>query len=321
MQLVGIAKLAAESELRESKRRVEYRELAARTYFNRCTSPRMPFTWTLNPYRGCEFGCVYCYARYTHEFMELREPEAFETRIFAKTWSGHAFRHELRRLPLGEAIALGTATDPYQPAERRYGLTRRMLEILAREGGLRLYVTTKSDLVARDADLLGEIARHGFVRVGVTITTLDERLARLIEPYAPRPALRLQAVRQLAEAGVPVGVQAMPVLPLINDSGRSLRDLALAAAAMGARSFHAAPLFVKPCAARVLFPFLDRHFPHLAAKYRARFQREAYLTGEYPKLLAGRLAEARTAAGLPDRGEFGADLPPGPQMELSFLQP
>ena len=319
MQLVGIAKMAAESELKESKRRVEYRELASKSFLNRCTSERMPFRWTLNPYRGCEFGCVYCYARYTHEFMELREPGAFETRIFAKQWNEAEFRRELRHVPLGDAIALGTATDPYQPAERRYGLSRRMLEAIARESGVRLYVTTKSDLVARDADLLGRIARDNFVRVGMTITTLDENLARLLEPFAPRPSLRLKAVKQLAEAGVPVGVQAMPVMPLINDSVRGLNELARAAAAAGARSFHAGALFLKPCSAKVFFPFLEQHFPHLAAKYRARYERAAYLKGEYPRMLAARVADARAAAGLPDRGEWGDAAPARPQLELDFV--
>jgi DNA repair photolyase len=158
--LIGIARMAAESSLLEGKRRVEYRDLASRTYVSRCPNPQLPFQWTVNPYRGCEFGCKYCYARYTHEFMELREGSLFETRIFAKQWSAHAFRQELRRLPLGEAIAIGTATDPYQPAERRYGLTRKMLEVLATEPGFRVWITTKSDLVTRDIDLLRRIAVH-----------------------------------------------------------------------------------------------------------------------------------------------------------------
>jgi DNA repair photolyase len=323
--LVGIAKLASEGELREAKRRVEYRSLETRSYFNRCANPKMPFQWTLNPYRGCEYGCVYCYARYTHEFMELRGPGAFETQIFAKQWDPAGFGREFRRLPWGEAVALGTATDPYQPAERRYGLTRKMLEALLAEcgrgEGLRLFITTKSDLAGRDAALLAEIrAAGGLVRVGMTITTLYDELARLLEPFAPRPALRLKAVEALAQAGVPVGVQAMPVLPLINDSERSLRNLALAAASAGAISFHAAPVFVKPCSAQVLFPFLEREFPHLAAKYRQRFAQQSHLRGEYPAALALRIQRAQAAAGLPDRGEWGEELAlrPPRQMELAL---
>ena len=152
--LVGIARLAREGPLLEAKARVDYAELPTRRYFNRCTSPRVPFDWTLNPYRGCEFGCKYCYARYTHEFMEYRDGLEFERKIFAKSWDARAFRAELRRIDRRESIALGTATDPYQPAERRYLLTRRMLLEFAGESGYRLGLTTKSDLVARDADQL-----------------------------------------------------------------------------------------------------------------------------------------------------------------------
>src|SRR3974390_2415426 len=132
MALVGIARLASESPLLEAKRAVEYFEITCRPILNR-TKPGMPFRWTINPYRGCEFGCKYCYARYTHEFMELWEGKDFEERIFAKEWSASVFRGELSKIPREEAIAIGTATDPYQPAERRYGVTRKILEVFAGE--------------------------------------------------------------------------------------------------------------------------------------------------------------------------------------------
>ena len=131
VKLIGIARMAAEAPCLEPKRRVEYFELGARSYLARCDNTRVPFRWTINPYRGCEFGCKYCYARYTHEFMELRDPGQFERKIYAKKFNPVRFREELRRLPLGESIALGTATDPYQPAERRYRVTRQMLEVFA----------------------------------------------------------------------------------------------------------------------------------------------------------------------------------------------
>ena len=127
--LIGIAKLATEGHLLTRKRRVEYRTLPTRKWLNRCDSKRVPFDWTLNPYRGCEFGCKYCYARYTHEFMERWDSTLFETEIYAKDWDPAKFRAELRSVRRGESIALGTATDPYQPAERRFGLTRSALEV------------------------------------------------------------------------------------------------------------------------------------------------------------------------------------------------
>src|SRR5580704_15697246 len=195
MELVGIARLASRSELLEAKREVQYFELPARSILNR-TRPNMPFQWTINPYRGCEYGCKYCYARYTHEFMEMA-PEEFEDKIYAKSAAAHLLRQELGHIDRKDYIAIGTATDPYQPAERRFGRTRSILEVFARERGRHLTITTKSDLVARDLDLLREIARANVLGVNMTITTLDEKLARLLEPRAPRPALRLETVRRL----------------------------------------------------------------------------------------------------------------------------
>src|SRR5438477_5995396 len=173
-ELVGIARLAAHSDLLEAKRRVEYFELPTRNFIGRCSGWRMPFVWTVNPYRGCEFGCKYCYARFAHEFMELRDPQQFETRIYAKRFSREAFRKELLKVKPGESVWIGTATDPYQPAERRFRITRQMLQVLAEEQGHKLGITTKSDLIARDADLLEQISRRSILHINVTITTLDE---------------------------------------------------------------------------------------------------------------------------------------------------
>jgi len=296
-QLVGIAKMAAESPSIEVKRRVEYLDLASRSLLTRCTSPRVPFEWTINPYRGCEFGCKYCYARYTHEFMELRDPESFERRIFVKHFEPAPFRKELAQVSDGESIALGTATDPYQPAERRFGITRGILQVFAASGGFRLGITTKSDLVARDADLLREIARRNYLSVHITVTTLDCDLARLIEPLAPRPDLRLDAVRKLSEAGIRVTVGCMPVLPLINDSEASLDAVAGAARAAGAVGFIGHVVFLKQCARDVFFPFLEQHFPALLRRYRERFEKSAYVSGAYPKMISERFRVVRERHG------------------------
>ena len=290
-QLVGIARLAAASDLLESKSRVQYFDLPTRRFIGRCSGSRMPFVWTLNPYRGCEFGCKYCYARFAHEFMELREPGQFETKIYAKQFSAHAFRAELSKVKRGESIWIGTATDPYQPAERRFGITRQVLEVIAEEKGHKLGITTKSDLIARDADLLGRLSRRSVLHINMTITTLDEALARALEPLAPRPQLRLAAIRKLADAGVRVTVLANPVLPLITDSFENLDAVCEAAQAAGAASFSAAPVFLKPCAQNVFFPFLESRFPHLLRRYRERFERSAYLQGDYPEILSARVKE------------------------------
>jgi DNA repair photolyase len=296
--LIGIARMAAEAPCLEPKRRVEYFELGARSYLARCDSTRLPFRWTINPYRGCEFGCKYCYARYTHEFMELRDPEAFERKIFAKAFDAVRFREELRALPLGETVALGTATDPYQPAERRYGVTRKMLEVFANMAGFRLGITTKSDLIARDLELLKEVSRRHYLTVSVTVTTVDGELARALEPMAPRPDLRLAAVRSLADAGLKVVVGCAPVMPLINDTEQSLDDLARAAASAGAVALWANVLFLKPCAYQVFLPFLEERFPALVRKYRERYERTAYLRGAYPAMIQERVENIRKRYGL-----------------------
>jgi DNA repair photolyase len=304
--LVGIARMAAQSPVLESKRRVEYRELVSRSYITRCSNPRLPFSWTINPYRGCEYACKYCYARYTHEFMELRDGVQFETEIFAKRFDPERFRRELRAIPRGDGIAIGTATDPYQPAERRYGVTRQMLEILAFEGSWSISIATKSDLPQRDRELLREVARRNRFQVCQTITTTDAALARLLEPLAPRPDLRLENVRALSEAGIRTAVFASPVMPLINDSEESLRAVAMASRAAGAQAFGARVLFLKPCAKAVFFPFLEERFPRLAAKYRRQFEDHDFLRGDYPRWIEERVDRIRAEAGFPPKTDLPA---------------
>ncbi len=296
MTLVGIARLAASSKLLEAKQAVEYFELPARSILNR-TRPNMPFRWTINPYRGCEFGCKYCYARYTHDVMELDATD-FEDKIYAKHASAALLRQELSRIDRKEHIALGTATDPYQPAERRFGRTRAILEVFARERGRFLGITTKSDLVLRDLDLLREIARSNVLGVNMTITTLDQGLARLLEPRAPRPALRLETVRRLSAAGICVSVFPNPIMPGITDGEQALDRLARAAKEAGALSFGGGPLFLMPSAQKVFFPFLDEHYPDLAPKYRETFARGAYLSKAYKEGLRDRVQRIRDRYGL-----------------------
>lgn len=298
MPLVGIARLASISPILDVKRAVSYQHLPTRAWITRCTTDRMPFDWMINPYRGCEFGCKYCYARYTHEFMELRHPEDFETRIFAKQFSRAAFRSELARIPLKEHIAIGTATDPYQPAERRFGLTHGILEVLAEERGRKLSITTKSDLIARDATLLAQIARANVVHINMTITTVDADLARRTEPRAPRPDLRLGAISQLVGRGLSAGVFASPVLPGITDSVDSLRGVARAASTAGAKYFGGGVLFLKPCARQVFLPFVDKEFPDLARKYQSLYALGDFLRGEYPAMIYRRIDAIRSECGL-----------------------
>jgi DNA repair photolyase len=291
-ELIGIARMAAQSELLEAKSEVRYFEIAARSVLNR-TTPNMPFRWTINPYRGCEFGCKYCYARYTHEFMGMEDGREFESRIYAKAAAPEILRRELRSTPRNDGIAIGTATDPYQPAERRFGRTRALLEVFAQEKGRRVSITTKSDLVSRDLDLLREVARRNVLSINLTITTLNRRLARLMEPRAPRPDLRVAAVRALSEAGLSVGVYPNPILPMITDSEASLDALAFAARQAGAQYFGGGPLFLMPSAKKIFLPFLDERFPKVAGTYRKLYAGGAYLGGEYKAQLRERVGRIR----------------------------
>jgi DNA repair photolyase len=294
-RLVGIARLAAEGDSIREGHNVEYFTLPAKSLLNRCVSKRqMPFTWTINPYRGCEFGCRYCYARYTHEFMEMRDGMEFEQKIYVKQHAAELLRHELRRVKPHESIALGTATDPYQPAERRYEVTRAILEEFARHRGFELGIVTKSNMVTRDLDLLKAVAKSNRLSVHITITTLNVELARILEPRAPRPDLRMDAVRTLADAGLRVGISCSPVVPGITDAPADLEAVIRAASEAGADYVFANPLFLKPCSAAVFLPFLEQNFPHLADNYRHRYQDRAFLPPAYGKRLSqlvGRLKE------------------------------
>jgi len=316
--LVGIAKMAAASPRLDAKSRVDYFDLQARSFITKCETDRVPFRWTINPYRGCEFGCKYCYARYAHEFMELRDPLDFERRIFVKQFDTDAFQKELGRLKPGESLAIGSATDPYQPAERRYRVTRAILEAFARTSGFRLWITSKSQLVTRDIDVLQEVARRHFVTVSMTVTTMDTELARSLEPMAPRPDLRISAVRKLTRNGIRAVVHSSPVLPLLTDSDTSLDAVAQAARGAGARGFGGNVVFLKPCAWQVFLPFLEDKFPSLVRRYRERFDRSAYLRGDYPERIQERIARIRRRYGFdqlakPDEPELW---PKDPQLSL-----
>lgn len=298
MPLVGIAKAAAAAPVLEAKRRVSYSHLATGKWINRVEDSRHSFEWSINPYRGCEMACQYCYARYTHEFMELGGGEDFETRIFAKEWRPRDFRRELDRIPLRQAIAIGTATDPYQHAERRYELTRKILEVFAGVSGRKLWITTKSDLPVRDLDVLARVARRNVLYVNFTITTLDADLARGLEPAAPRPDLRLAALTKLSDAGVRCGVIASPVLPGLNDHEPDLLRLAEAARRAGGQWFGGGVLFLKSPTREVFFDYLRREAPALSRAYESAFREGTRLPREYQQKVEDIFERVRGATGL-----------------------
>ena len=292
--LVGIARLAAQSPQAETKRqsaeKPEYFLLPVKSILNRCDSDRVPFEWTINPYRGCEFGCKYCYARYTHEYMEIDGGD-FEKKIFVKQDAAallardvsqkYSYESKASGYTQAEHIAIGTATDPYQPAEREYGVTRACLEELANREGLSISITTKSNQIVRDIDILKVIASKSALAINITVTTLKPRLARLLEPRAPRPDLRLSAVKELREAGLHVGVSASPLLPGITDGEGELERVAEAAKAVGAEWFFSGVLFLMPASAKQFLPFVREKFPRLARQYDEWYRRNGYAPEEY----------------------------------------
>jgi DNA repair photolyase len=316
---IGIARLAASSPRTDAKRGTEYFLLPVRSIVNHCDSDRVPFSWTINPYRGCEFGCQYCFARYTHEYMELDTAD-FERKIYVKRDAGPLAGRDLSTGKIGgDHIAIGTATDPYQPAEREYGATRAILEQMAARQGLRISITTKSDQVVRDIDLLQRIAERSEVSVNMSITTTSIRLARLLEPRAPRPDLRFKAVRELRGAGIAAGVFAMPILPGITDSETNLDALARAARDASAQWFAGNVLFLMPSSRKQFLPFLDRKFPKLARQYRDWYSRSGYAPENYRREISTRVRTLRSKYGLgsmpPARRGTGGD---ERQLSLSF---
>ena len=313
-RLVGIARLAASSPLAETRRkseeRPEYFVLPVKSILNRCDSNRVPFEWTINPYRGCEFGCKYCYARYTHEFMELDGSE-FEKKIYVKKDAGpllawdvahkYSYTSEASGGTKAEHIAIGTATDPYQPAEREYGVTRACLEELAKKEGLSVSIITKSDQIVRDIDVLQRIASRSDLAIDITITTLRAGLTRLLEPRAPRPDLRLAAVKKLRAAGLAVGVSASPLIPGITDRDGDLEAVAAAARDAGAQWFFSGVLFLMPSSAKQFLPFVREKFPRLAKQYEQWYAKNGYAPEEYRRKASERVTRIRETYGFRTR--------------------
>jgi DNA repair photolyase len=308
--LVGIARLAASSPSAESSRtseqRPEYFLLPVRSILNKCDSNRVPFEWTINPYRGCEFASKYCYARYTHEYMEL-DGSDFERKIFVKQDAAPLLARDVERKysyqragaddGRPEHIAIGTATDPYQPAEKEYKVTRACLEELAKREGLSVSVITKSNQIVRDIDVLQRIAARSELSLNITVTTLRTRLARLLEPRAPRPDLRIDAIRQLRAAGLRVGVSASPLIPGLTDREGDLEAVAAAVKGAGAEWFFSGVLFLMPSSAKQFLPFIREKFPKLARQYEQWYSRNVYPPEDYRRKIAERVAKIRVKHG------------------------
>jgi DNA repair photolyase len=304
----------------------------------------MPF-WSLNPYVGCEFACSYCYARYVHRYVVERSPgrgapsagpatgplggcggadlagapaagtireaedtgDAFERRIFVKSEAPDVVGRTLRPSRLqGPGLLIGTATDPYQPAERRFKVTRSVLERLAQFHGLRIGLITKSPLVARDLDVLRRLAERNDVTVHCSLIALDVALVRKVEPRSPTPPVRLRALARLARAGIHAGVMIAPVLPGLTDGVPHLRALLRAAQDAGAAFAHCSPLRLYPAIRPRFLPLVARDFPALLPRYARAFDEHGELSAAYTVALERRVERLRREAGFMETEGTGA---------------
>jgi len=307
-------------------------EERARSIISRNDSPDVGFSQSINPYRGCEHGCVYCFARPSHAYLDLSPGLDFETKLYAKTNAVERLRHELAKPGyVPSQIALGINTDAYQPIERRYGITREVLEVLA-ECRHPVSFVTKSGLIERDVDLLAAMARERLVTVYFSITTLDNKLASKMEPRATAPHGKLRAMRALHEAGVPVGVMVAPVVPMITD--RELEHILEAAHAHGARAAGYVLLRLPHELKEVWREWLQLHFPDRAAHvmslirqmrggkdYDSGWGTRMRGEGPFAQLIAQRFAKAHARLGfgrLPalDASRFVPPRKPSPQADL-----
>ena len=290
---------------------IRYYSSPAKSVLNGPETTGMGF-WSINPYIGCAFGCAYCYARYTHRYVMERAASdekmtetlgdaynrlppwlAFERNIFVKRNAPEILARTLRfgsdrhlKLLEGETIVIGTATDPYQPAERRFRVTRGILEVLAEHPGLSVVIITKSPLITRDIDLLSRINRLSDLAIHISLITLDRELARRIEPRAPTPESRVRALARLREAGIDAGINCMPVLPGITDNPSDLEALVKRVSEAGATYVGACAVRLQSAAKKRYLPFIEQEFPHLAERYRNTYGSSAYAGEKYREGLA-----------------------------------
>ena len=295
----------------------------ARSMISYNRSPDLPFDRSINPYRGCEHGCVYCFARPSHAYLGLSPGLDFESKLVARPDAPAVLRTELGRKSYKVApIAIGTNTDPYQPVEKQYGLMRACLEVLA-DCGHPVAIVTKGALIERDLDILSAMARRGLVRVGISVTTLDARLSRLMEPRAPSPERRLQIVRRLSAAGVPVRIMASPMVPALTDP--ELEAILSAGKAAGARTASWIMLRLPKEVSPLWQEWLAAHYPDRAGRimarlremhggkdYEAQWGRRMRGQGPYAEMIAARFSLAIKRLGLKENA---------PHMRCDLFQP
>lgn len=315
----------------QPRRRTEVTVERPKTIISRNNSPDIAFTQSINAYRGCEHGCIYCFARPTHAYHDLSPGIDFETRLFAKPNAPDLLRAELSKPSYRVSpIAMGTNTDPYQPIERDWKITRQCIDILS-ECRHPLYITTKSDRILRDIDLLSRMAVDDLVAVMISVTTLDPKVARTMEPRATHPLRRIEAIKRLAEAGIPVVASVSPIIPAITD--HEIEAIVARVAAAGARDATFIPVRLPHEVAPLFRAWLQDHYPDRAAKVMAiindirggrdndpNFGTRMRGHGPWADLIRTRFIKARKRAGFKEeRLTLRTDLfrpPAGSQLQL-----
>jgi DNA repair photolyase len=296
---------------------VSYHELRSRSLVNRCDSPRVPFRFSVNPYRGCAMGCRYCYATYTHEFMGIATPEEFHSTVYVKTGGERQTAADVARLVRqGEWIALGTATDPYQPGEAQSRVTRRFLELVAQHRGARLGITTKGSLILRDIPLLRRIRERSSLSVHVSLISPHAELLRRIEPWAPPPRVRLEVMRRLVQAGIEVALGLAPILPGITDSEPDLDRLLGQVRAAGVSRVFMNVLFLRSPTKEKFLRWLAQAFPSYLEAYRGAYAERVYLRGRYRQRIEATLERLKTRHGFGDRAAGSWRQPAPGQLAL-----
>lgn len=331
---------------------IRYYAAPARNVLNGTEVTGMGF-WSINPYTGCAFGCAYCYARYAHRYVMERASDsermrdelsaaymqmpawlAFERNIFVKTNAAEVLQRTLRhgsdkhlKLLDGETILIGSATDPYQPAERKFRITRKILEVLAEHPGLSIRIITKSPLITRDIDVLSRINRVSDLGISISLITLNRDLARRLEPRSPTPDSRIRALGRLREAGIDAGINCMPVLPGITDNPSDLEALVKRVSEAGATYVAANSLRLRASARQRYLPFIEQEFPHLAERYRNTYAKDFIVGKKYrdglrnffKKLCRKYGVEGSSMREDDDEGDFDSVEIPPEQLEFSLL--
>jgi DNA repair photolyase len=277
---------------------VTFHEVTAKSVLNKVVAgSRMPFEWTINPYRGCSHACVYCFARKSHTYLDFDAGLDFDSQVVVKINAAEVLRKELAKPSWGrEHVALGTNTDPYQRAEGRYQLMPGIIGALA-DSGTPLSILTKGTLLARDIPLLKHAAAQVPVGVGISLAMTNERLSESVEPGTPGPRARLKLITRLREAGLPCGVMAMPILPWLSDSDEALDSLFGSLAAAGATGVTAGALYLKPGTREWFMQWIAAQHPQLVGKYRRLYGSGSYASEEYRAWLAGRVRHFKALHG------------------------